>query len=95
MNPKKNKSGLVDLYTFDAHLEQKLIEDFFLDGKFQEHIDKSGMDGRSLYCFYKINDVELNDFLVGKKHEYEIRNSKTGELIKVKILPRKDRFSVN
>jgi|TARA_B100001971_G_C18241020_1_gene570921 hypothetical protein len=89
MNSNKDKSGLVDLFTFDASLEQELISDFLGD-KFKEYVDKTGMDGKALYCFYDLDPSKLKDFLAGKKYEYEIRGSKNGEFLKVTRLPRGD-----
>ena len=94
MDIKKDKSGLVDLFTFDVSLEQEFISDF-LDDRVKEYVDETGMDGKTLYCFYDLNPAKLKDFLAGKKYEYEIRSSETGEILKVNRLPRKDIPSIN
>ena len=89
MEKQQDISNLVDLFTFNRELESIMLSDY--PGKIKESqcsIDETGMDGKKLYRFYDLDKQTLLNFLAGKKYEYEIRNSKAGEIVKIKTFPR-------
>lgn len=86
------KPKLVDLFTHEKELEDLILSEY--PGKLFEnphHIDDT--EEQKLYCFYDLPLSKLKKFLNGKNYEYELRNSKTGEV--VAVCPRVDDYLVN
>lgn len=71
---------LVDLFTYNPELEEAILTNFpgKIKGK-QHYVDTS--DRQHLYCFYGLEESQVNEFLKGKNYSYELRDSKTGKVI--------------
>lgn len=76
----------VDLFTHSPVLEATILEEYgqgqdkvrlFPDS--QHHVDKT--TDPHLYCFYDLDPVILSELLKNQTAEYELRNSRTGELL--------------
>ncbi len=96
MQKKQNKK--VDLYTHEEHLFDSVIEQYpnkilkrdsdSVDLEKESYIVDDG-DRGILYSLFNLNYPILENILQTTSCEYEIRDSKTGEFIKIKSLPKK------
>lgn len=73
---------LVNLFTHSIELEDLILSKY--PGKIfenQHHVDST--EKTKLYCFFDLSYNQLTKFLNGKNYEYELRNSKSGEIVHV------------
>lgn len=77
---------LVDLFTYERELESLILENYPYILKPEQHkIEDSEGRENKLYCFYDLDEKEIKNYLKNYKphYEFELRNSKTGEIIEV------------
>jgi hypothetical protein len=94
----KERSKKVDLYTYEEPLFDlimgrypKKISEQASDSvglEYETYLLDDGDEG-ILYSLFNLNYKTLKNIIQNSKSEYEIRDSKTGEYIEIKSLPKK------
>jgi hypothetical protein len=96
MPKKQNKK--VDLYTYEEPLFDLIIGQYpnKISNKDSDSVDLENEcylvddgDRGILYSLFNLNYSALEKILKTTSREYEIRDSKTGEFIKIKSIPKK------
>jgi len=81
------KTRLADLFTHSRELDD-LILSCYPRKIFESQHEIDETENPKLYCFYDLDYNELRNFLEGRNYEYELRDSKTGDILKVNYAKR-------